>query len=272
MRMKRFFGILSAAAFFVFPVCADEKPLASERLIQALVDEVSGEIAYRYTGWIANYDRIQASEGWREAADVISRELESIGYENVEIEGWPSNGSRYYYTYKTPIGWRARSAELWMMRPDRRKLCSFEEMPLTLVKHSHSADVEADLVNVGTGVGEAEKGYRNDCSILGIKERKPVHSAEEKEWSLRVPIRSPDFVCPLQTEDLVNKVGENAAASIKLEGYQGYEALNFVDGKHSVLDIARAVSAEYGPVNVVYVGEYFKLLEQAGLLKLESRQ
>jgi aminopeptidase YwaD len=131
-----------------------EEPLASKRLIQALTQEVSGEKAFNYTVQISHYDRIQACEGWHDAAVMIQKELERIGYTDVAIEGWPSNGSRYYYTYRTPIGWRAKNAELWIVSPENERLCSYEEIPLTLVKHSNSADVEAELIDVGTGVGE----------------------------------------------------------------------------------------------------------------------
>ncbi len=138
-----------------------ENPLASKKLIQALVDEVSGEIAFKYTVLISHFDRIQASEGWHDSALLIKNELEKIGYTDVVLEGWPSNGSTYYYTYKTPIGWRARQAELWMVTPRREKLCSYEEIPLTLVKHSNSANVEAELVDVGTGIGEESYEDKN---------------------------------------------------------------------------------------------------------------
>ena len=128
--------------------------LAPTKLVKALVEEVSGEIAYNYTVLISHFDRIQASEGLRDSALMIKKELEKIGYDDAKIEGWPSNGSTYYYTYKTPITWKAHSAELWMVSPQRERLCSFEEMPLTLVKHSHSANVEAELIDVGVGTGE----------------------------------------------------------------------------------------------------------------------
>jgi hypothetical protein len=148
---------------FIMILCASiaraENPLASKKLIQALVDEVSGEIAFKYTVLISHFDRIQASEGWHDSAVMIKKELEKIGYTDVVLEGWPSNGSTYYYTYKTPIGWRARHAELWMVSPSREKLCYYAEIPLNLVKHSNSANVEAELVDVGTGVGE--ESYRD---------------------------------------------------------------------------------------------------------------
>ncbi len=131
-----------------------EEPLASKELTQALAEEVSGERAFNYTVLISHFDRIQACEGWHDAAEMIKAELVRIGYQDVVIEGWPSNGSRYYYTYRTPIGWKAKKAELWMVSPIKEKLCSYEEIPLTLVKHSNAADVEAELVDVGTGIDE----------------------------------------------------------------------------------------------------------------------
>ena len=136
-----------------------EKPLASPQAIRAVVDEVSGEIAFRYTVRISEFDRIQANQGWHDAAAWIKGELESMGYTDAVIEGWPSNGSIRYYTYAAPIGWRAKRAELWMIEPRRERLCSYEEIPLTLVKHSGSGRVETELVDVGRGTGEeAYKG------------------------------------------------------------------------------------------------------------------
>ncbi|MDW7759030.1 MAG: DUF4910 domain-containing protein [Acidobacteriota bacterium] len=149
-------GLVFSMAFA--GAAAQEKPLAGEALIRALVQEVSGEIAYRYTDGISKFDRVQASEGWRAAAEWIRDELASLGYADVEIEGWPSDGTIRYGSYRSVIGWRVQKAELWLVSPRRERLCSFEEIPLTLVKHSNAADVEAELIDVGTGIGE--ESYR----------------------------------------------------------------------------------------------------------------
>ncbi|MBM3310061.1 MAG: DUF4910 domain-containing protein, partial [Candidatus Aminicenantes bacterium] len=145
------FAVLLGAAFSARPA---ERPLAPARLVQAVAEEVSGEVAFRNTVRISQFDRIQANAGWHEAAVWIKGELEKMGYQDAAIEGWPSNGSSRYDTYKTPIGWRAEKAELWMVEPRRERLCDYEEIPLTLVKHSGPAKVEAELVDVGSGVGE----------------------------------------------------------------------------------------------------------------------
>ena len=128
MRGMRKMGVIGIILFLSVTLNAEEKPLASQNLIQALTQEVSGEIAYKYTVLISHFDRIQASEGWHDAAEMIKTELENMGYQDAVIEGWPSNGSRYYYTYQTPIGWRASHGELWMVSPQKVKLCSYEEI------------------------------------------------------------------------------------------------------------------------------------------------
>jgi hypothetical protein len=45
-----------------------------------------------------------------------------------------------------------------------------------------------------------------------------------------------------------------------------YETLNFVDGKRNAEEIREAVSAEYGPISLDLVLEYFKALESIGVL------
>jgi len=111
-RVKIYVGCLLVVLFAV--TVQAEETLASEKLARALTQEVSGERAFDYTVRISQYDRIQACEGWHDSAVMIKKELEKIGYTDVALEGWPSNGSRYYFTYRTPIGWSAKKAELWM--------------------------------------------------------------------------------------------------------------------------------------------------------------
>jgi hypothetical protein len=160
MKKKRFIILLAfLGGVFTSVVPAAEKPLAPKKLTQALVEDISGEGAWNYTDMISRFDRVQASEGWHDAAVAIQKELEKIGYKDIALEGWPSDGTKRYYTFRSVICWRAKKGELWLLSPTRERLCSYDEIPLSLVKHSHSANVEAELVDVGPGVGE--ECYRN---------------------------------------------------------------------------------------------------------------
>ena len=150
--MKR---TLLSVAFLVItshPAFADGSGLLPQKVQDALLKELSGERAHDYVTMISRFERIQASEGWHNAAVYVKTQLEKFGYADARIEGWPSNGETWYYTWQTPIGWRAKNALLWMVQPYEKKLGDYLEIPNSLVKHSGPADVTAELVDVGSGV------------------------------------------------------------------------------------------------------------------------
>jgi hypothetical protein len=118
---------------------------------------------------------------------------------------------------------------------------------------------------------EAQKHYKNLCARLKTSPADTQKSSEELTLSKIIPVRGEHFVCPLQTDWLVEKLGESALEEIRLRGYSSYEALNFADGQRSILDIANAVSAEFGPVRLEDVFAFFRLLERAGLVELERK-
>jgi hypothetical protein len=111
--------------------------------------------------------------------------------------------------------------------------------------------------------------YTQICKKAGLKAKKISQTEDEKRLDAILPVRNKDFVCPLNNDYVVAKLGEQAFVGIDLGRYGMYEALNFVDGKRSVLDIAKAVSAEYGPVNPKSIYAFFKVLEKAQLLTFE---
>jgi hypothetical protein len=117
---------------------------------------------------------------------------------------------------------------------------------------------------------EAEKSYQRLCRKFGVKPQKLTLSAEEQESKKIFPQREENFVCPVQGDYLEKKLGEGALREIKLGRLAAYEALNFADGRRSILDIRNAVSAEFGPVNLQDVHDFFKILEQAELVRLKQ--
>ena len=73
---------------------------------------------------------------------------------------------------------------------------------------------------------------------------------------------------------LAQKVNDpNFAMKLKmaqLGRFTGFEALNFVDGRRTLLDIRDLVSAEYGPIDPAVVEEYFRFLAGVGVVALSS--
>ncbi len=73
--------------------------LASKRLIQALKEEASGEIAFLYTVWISHFDRIQAFDARNMALLISKNDLSrfSEDYYNVLIQIVQADIKSLYY-------------------------------------------------------------------------------------------------------------------------------------------------------------------------------
>jgi hypothetical protein len=185
------------------------------------------------------------------------------------------------------------SLSLMHRADDAKKLHSAYEQVLNVIEHSLQREIQAvrstrifvkeektikeiqgyteNLSELGNNFrAEAQKFYSGLCRTLGIKLKPITLTAEEKRLQRIVPLRSKDFVCPLQSEYVEEKLGQGVLGQIKLRGYAAYEAVNFADGKKSLYDIARAVSAEFGPVDAKDVEVFFKILEKAGLFRLNT--
>jgi aminopeptidase YwaD len=73
---------------------------------------------------------------------------------------------------------------------------------------------------------------------------------------------------------LIEKTGdehfERRVSLAQRGGYMTYEALNFADGKRTLAEIRDALSAEFEPVSLYDVVQYFKFMETLGIVTLSS--
>ncbi|MDZ7344755.1 MAG: M28 family peptidase, partial [candidate division KSB1 bacterium] len=127
------------------------RPLIDATTQEALLNELSGERAKDFVIAISRFDRVQASEGLYQCLEMLKSQLTAFGITNAVIERFPSNGERKYWTWTPPMGWRIRSAELWLTSPRKLKLADYAEIPTTVARGSQSADVTAELIDVGRG-------------------------------------------------------------------------------------------------------------------------
>jgi aminopeptidase-like protein len=132
------------------------RPLINLQTQEALLNELSGERAKDFVIDISRFDRVQASEGLYQSLEMIKGRLEAFGITNAVIERFPSNGEIKYWTWTPPMGWRIRSAELWMTSPRKLKLADYADIPTTVVRGSQTADVTAELVSVSSGTKEED--------------------------------------------------------------------------------------------------------------------
>ena len=126
--------------------------LLSDREVAALGAEISGVIAKDTVIELARSHRVQASSGYSRAAEYIALKAKEYGLDQVQIERFPADGEKTYYTLKSATGWEVQSAELWETEPHKVKIADWEEMRVALADYSQSATATTTLVDVGMGV------------------------------------------------------------------------------------------------------------------------
>jgi hypothetical protein len=121
---------------------------------------------------------------------------------------------------------------------------------------------------------EISNAYGGRCASLGVPRPKVLSLTSAERAALArdeaVPVRAADFVGPLETDFLAEKLGPSGVPEPILRGDAAYEALNFVDGTRTLQEIYRAVQAEWGPVDPAGFGAFFAALEKAGLIRMKK--
>jgi aminopeptidase YwaD len=141
---------------------AQAPPLLTSAEVAAFDQELSGETAKRNLEFITREHRMRGSRGFRAAAEFVAERARAYGLSDVTILAFPADGKTFYGTQKSRLAWDADFAELWEMREENAKwapsvrMASWDAMPITLAEDSESADVTADLVDVGDGTHESD--------------------------------------------------------------------------------------------------------------------
>jgi hypothetical protein len=125
--------------------------LLADKTVAALAAEINGSIAKDTVIELSRHHRVQASSGFSRAAQYIAAKAKEYGLDEVEIERFQADGEKTYYTLRSTPGWEAESAELWEVEPHKTKVADYEEMRVAVADYSQSAEVTAQLVDVGAG-------------------------------------------------------------------------------------------------------------------------
>jgi len=138
----------------------------------------------------------------------------------------------------------------------------------------------AQRERVLTEIGQAAAAVANHAGVVNFK---PVSPGVDKNFAAEIPARDSQIHGPVnffRTEYgrwwLIEKTGderfEQQVPLSKYGHYMLYEALNLVDGKRSVAEIRDFISAEYEPVSVQDVDQYFRFLESVGVIHIKTTE
>lgn len=117
-----------------------------------IADRISGQRAWNQVAAIARHHRIQASPGFRAAAEQVASAV-TAGGTKAEILSYPADGQSTFWTQTLFKEWSGQAAELWLTdpSPERRRLASFAEQPHSLIQRSCATPpegVDGDLMEL----------------------------------------------------------------------------------------------------------------------------
>jgi hypothetical protein len=136
---------------------AHSPPLLAPKEVAALANELSGEIAKRNLEGLARFHRQRGSQGLHSAAELVAERARAYGLSEVQILRFPADGRTFYGTQLSRQAWDAEQGDLTQVRDGaEHTLASYEEQPVALAEDSESADVTADLVDVGQGTQDSD--------------------------------------------------------------------------------------------------------------------
>ncbi len=139
------------------PAWAQDSDIIERGVMDALIVETSGRKALDHFDYIqANYSGFSPSQGSEDMSAHIADQARSWGLSDVKVEMFPSNGRDFFWAFKLEPWWEGRKAEIWLLKPQRRRIASFAIHRSRLARFSRNASLISELVYVGTGNHSAD--------------------------------------------------------------------------------------------------------------------
>jgi aminopeptidase YwaD len=125
--------------------------LLDREVLKALDDELSGVAAKDHVARLAQLHRVPASPGFHDAVEYVMGRATAAGLSDVHVETFPGDGTTYFGTLHGNRGWRVEGGSLDEVRPQPRRITSYDDVRLAVADNSESADITVELVDVGGG-------------------------------------------------------------------------------------------------------------------------
>jgi aminopeptidase YwaD len=153
LRLPQAFACLLAVSSYA---ASAQAPFLSESQWSDLRHEAGGTAPYENLRALTRLHRVPATAEFDQAADFILARAKEYGLQEVHAEQFPVDGKIQYGLMRSHIGWNVEAARLWQISPQHTLLGDWSTEPIRLADYSHSADVEAPLVDVGAGTAESD--------------------------------------------------------------------------------------------------------------------
>ncbi len=153
------FRLLRVASFFVLAVAGPvwgQQPFLSAPEWASVRNESSGAAAYENLRVLTRLHRVPATAEFERAADYMLARAIEYGLKDVHKEEFPIDGKIHYGLMRSHLAWHVDAGSLWQAAPEHALLGDWQTEPIRLADYSHSADVDCALIDVGSGMSEAD--------------------------------------------------------------------------------------------------------------------
>jgi len=161
----RIVSVLWVACFsclaFQSSLAAAQQPFLTQAQWTALREEASGLAPYENLRALTRLHRVPATLEFEQAADFILKRAQEYGLQDVHAEQFPIDGKVSYGLMRSYFAWHVEAGRLWETEPVHGLLGDWSTDPIRLADYSHSADVDAPLIDVGAGTSEADYAGKN---------------------------------------------------------------------------------------------------------------
>ena len=154
--MTRLQGFAGLFLVVCSAMAAAQQPFLSSAEWVALREESSGAAAYENLRYLTRLHRVPATAEFDQAAQFMAQRARDYGLSDVESEQFPIDGTTSYGLMRSYFAWAVEGGTLWETRPRNLLVADWATNPIRLADYSRSADVQANLVDVGNGSRESD--------------------------------------------------------------------------------------------------------------------
>lgn len=126
--------------------------MKTSEVIQVLREEVNSKKLYQQVKEVSCYHRIQASNGYHQAALHCANYLQSLGI-HAKVLSYPANGKDYAGSYKLFKEWNIQKAYCDLVYPKNERIADFTIEPMSIIQKSYPTnckDIEVVLMDKGS--------------------------------------------------------------------------------------------------------------------------
>lgn len=135
-----------------------------EKTIEYIQKEISKKRLYNTVKEVSNFHRIQASTGFREAAQFVCKKINNLGI-HAEIHSYEANENQWYLQQKMFQEWDCKEATLDLVH-EKIRLADFNEEAISIIQKSYPCDYRNTSIDVVLVEGH-DSQYLDSLNLKG---------------------------------------------------------------------------------------------------------